>query len=104
MKYSELKTKKAKVAFVREMVGSDTTWALRGLVRIYGFQTDAEQRVGNTVEHNGVGFSGVDGDILSSFAEQVQKGRQMSVKQMAIIFKRMPRYSNQLVKFAEQAQ
>ena len=101
MKYSELKTKNEKVAFIRERLASDPRWAVRGLIRIYEFQTSSEKAVGTTTDHNEVGFSGVDGEILSSFAEQVQKGRQMSIKQMALIFKKMPKYSGQLVRIAE---
>ena len=101
MKYSELKTKKGKVAFLRLMLASNPKWAVRGLLRIYEAQTHSEKAIGTTTDHNGVGFSGVDGEILSSFAEQVKKGRQMSAKQMGIIYKKMPRYSGQLVKFVE---
>ena len=70
--------------------------AIRALLRIYEDQTAEEQNAGHTRDHNGVGFSGVDGEILSSFASQVQKGRIMSVKQMALIHKKMPRYAGQL--------
>ena len=102
MKYSELKTKKEKVAFVKQMLASNPAWAVRGLLKIYEFQTEAEQRVGETTEDNGVGFSGCDAHILSSFAEQIKNGRQMSEKQLAIIYKKMPRYSRQLVNIVEE--
>lgn len=103
MKYSELKTKKEKVAFVKQMLASNPAWAVRGLLKIYEFQTEAEQRVGETTEDNGVGFSGCDAHILSSFADQIKAGRQMSEKQLAIIYKKMPRYSRQLVNIVEAA-
>lgn len=102
MKYSELKTKKEKVAFVKQMLASNPDWAVRGLLKIYEFQTEAEQRVGETTEDNGVGFSGCDAHILSSFADQIKNGRQMSEKQLAIIYKKMPRYSRQLVNIVEE--
>ncbi len=102
MKYSELKTKKEKVAFVKQMLASNPAWAVRGLLKIYEFQTEAEQRVGETTEDNGVGFSGCDAHILSSFADQIKNGRQMSAKQLAIIYKKMPRYSRQLVNIVEE--
>lgn|SRR5574344_942132 len=102
MKYSELKTKKEKVAFVKQMLASNPAWAVRGLLKIYEFQTEAEQRVGETTEDNGVGFSGCDAHILSSFADQIKNGRQMSEKQLAIIYKKMPRYSRQLVNIVEE--
>ncbi len=93
---STFKFKKDRIAFIREMVGNDARWAVRALLRIYEDQTAEEQAVGHTRVHNGVGFSGVDGEILSSFAEQVQRGRTLSAKQMAIVFKKMPRYARQL--------
>ena len=102
MRYSELKTKKEKVAFIREMLATNPAWAVRGLLRIYEYQTQNEKELGGTVEDNGVGFSGCDGVILSSLADQIKAGRQMSVKQMAIIYKKMPRYSGQLVKITEE--
>lgn len=102
MKYSELKTKKEKVAFMREMLATNPAWAVRGLLKIYEFQTESEQNIGETTEDNGVGFSGCDAHILSSFADQIKAGRQMSAKQLAIIYKKMPRYSRQLVDIVEE--
>lgn len=100
MKYAELTTKKARIAFIREMVATNEAWAVRALVRIYANQTAGEQSIGSTVEHNGVGFSGADSEILSSFASQVERGRKLSAKQLAIVFKRMPRYARQLMEAA----
>ena len=96
MKYEDLKFKYERIAFLREKCATDARWAIRALLRIYEDQTAEEQNAGHTRDHNGVGFSGVDGEILSSFASQVQKGRIMSVKQMALIHKKMPRYARQL--------
>jgi len=98
MSYGELKYKYERVAYIKEQVSVDPRWAIRGLLRIYADQTAEEQNAGHTHEHNGVGFTGVDGEILSSFAEQVNKGRIMSVKQMALIHKKMPKYATQLEK------
>lgn len=41
----------------------------KAVVKIWEYQTADEQRVGETKEHNGVGFNGTDAHILSSFAE-----------------------------------
>lgn len=96
MNYKNLKYKYERIAFLKDMLKTDSRWAIRGLLRIYEDQTAEEQAVGHTHEHNGVGFTGVDGEILSSFAEQVQKGRIMSEKQMKLIHKKMPKYATQL--------
>ncbi len=101
MSYTELKFKKDRVAHIKAKVAVDAKWAIRGLLRIYADQTADEQAVGDTCVHNGVGFSGIDGVILSSFASQIESGRNMSEKQMNLIFKKMPKYAMQLEKASQ---
>lgn len=88
----------------KEKLGNDPRWALRGLVRIYQSQTDLEKRISGTVIKNGVGFSGADANILSSFALQLEMGRKLSKKQMEIIFKKMPKYAGQLYDISREEQ
>ena len=104
MSYKELTTKKSKIAFIRERLQCDANWAVRGLVKVYDYQTESEKCIGNTVESNGVGFSGIDGDILSSFAQQVKKGRTLSQKQMSVVFGSMPKYATQLQRIVDNKQ
>ena len=95
--YSEPTTEKSRIAFLKEMLASELRWAIKGLVTIYEYQTADEQSCGDTREHNGVGFTGTDGEILSSFAEQVNSKRfRGSEKQLDILFKKMPKYAKQL--------
>jgi hypothetical protein len=82
--------------YIKSQLATNPAWALRALVKIYERQTADEQCSGITKEDNGVGFSGVDATILSSFATQVLNGRNLSVKQMAIVYKKMPRYWKQV--------
>lgn len=100
-KYVDLKTKKDKIAFIKEQVSYNPKWATRALMTIYDLQTSDEQASGYTQNWNYVGFNGVDSEILSSFAEQVNKGRTLSEKQMKIIFKKMPKYAKQLMNIAD---
>jgi hypothetical protein len=53
-----LKYKYERIAFLKDMLKTDSRWAIRGLLRIYEDQTAEEQAVGHTHEHNGVGFTG----------------------------------------------
>jgi len=100
--YSELTTKKSRIAFLREMLASEVRWAIKGLVTIYDYQTAEEQNAGHTHDHNGVGFSGADSEILSSFAKQVNAKRFAgSEKQMNILFKKIPKYAKQLDTIAQ---
>ena len=82
---------------LRAQLASNPEKAVRGLMEIYGYQTAQEQRMGTTVEHNGVGFSGCDSEILSSFAEQYKSRGWLSNKQLALVTRIMPRYAGQLL-------
>lgn len=91
---------KAKVAeYIKHQLGTNPAWAVKALVKVYTLQTLDEQVTGQTANLNGVGFNGLDSKILSSFAEQVNKGHNLSVKQMTIVFKKMPRYHKQVASF-----
>lgn len=83
--------------YIKNQLANNQAWALRALVKIYERQTFDEQSSGYTKEHNNVGFSGVDSAILSSFATQVNSGRILSPKQMALLHKKMPRYWKQVI-------
>jgi hypothetical protein len=87
--------------FVKRKLSTDKTWAQQALLKIYTFQTQEEQRARDTMYNNGVGFTGVDGRILTSFAKQLQKNLYLSDKQMAIVFKKMPKYWIQVVKISD---
>ena len=69
---------------------------IKGMLRIYDLQTESEKVFGDTHEHNGVGFSGVDGGIMSSFVEFYNKTNFLSYKQMKIARKKMLKYAGQL--------
>ena len=101
MTYQECTTKKARIELLRGKLSSNYQWATRGLIRIYERQTTDEQSSGSTKHLNGIGFSGADSEILTSFAVQVIKGRTLSPKQTPILFKKMPRYAKQLDNVAQ---
>lgn len=99
--YHQIKFKKDRIAYLRTQLATNAQWATKGLLRIYEYQTADEQMQEATTLHNNVGFTGVDGTILSSFAKQILKGHTMSPKQMELIFKKMPKYANQLEQVAQ---
>ena len=82
--------------YFKHNLTTSTNWAIRGMLVVYAKQTADEQTSQTTNELNSVGFSGCDAEILSSFSQQVQKGRTLSPKQMAIVFKKMHKYWEQL--------
>lgn len=109
---ADCKTKKAQIEFIKNQLVNNDRWMLRGLIAIYNRQTAAERSSNTTTEHNGVGFTGIDGNILSSFAQQViNRGalpilrnkhehinatRFLSPKQVGLLKAKMPKYAKQL--------
>lgn len=74
----------------------------RAIVVLYTYQTADEKAVGETNEYNNVGFNGFDGGILSSFAEQINRGRKLSEKQMTIAKKKIFKYAQQLANISNE--
>lgn len=102
MNYNELQHKYQRIAFLKEKLATDLNWAKAGCQRIYEYQTADEQATGETRNLNGVGFSGADSFILSSFAEQINAGRFAGTKkQLDILFQKMPKYAKQLDAIAQ---
>ena len=99
--YSQLTTQKEKIAFLKEKLATNTKWAVKGMLRIYEFQTQDEKEIGTTVQHNNVGYSGAHAEIMSSFSVQVIKGRSLSPKQIQIVHRIMPKYARQLMRIAD---
>jgi hypothetical protein len=83
--------------FTAHQLSTDAGWASRAISILYTFQTADEQEAQTTAVRNGAGFNGTDAFILSSFAVQIGKGRTLSAKQLAIAFKKLPKYAGQVV-------
>lgn len=74
----------------------------RAVLAIYARQTASEQATDQTSEHNGIGFNGIDAELLSSFAKQLQQGRTLSAKQMEYARKKITKYAGQLAQIANE--
>ena len=94
-------TKKAINDFVRNKLKTDEVWAKKALLKIYEFQTQDEKDAGYTRNYNNVGFSGVDGEILSAFAVFFKKRGYLSKKQMAVLKKKIHKYTRQIISVAD---
>ncbi len=94
---------------IRQNLNTNDVWVTRGVCAIFNYQTAEEQSVDETVEDNGVGFNGVDANILSSFAKQINKWNAqtnpsfpcpLSPRQMEIARNKIGKYAGQLAKIA----
>jgi len=92
-------TKQDTLNRLQEVLRTDARWAQRALLAIYKNQTADEQRAANVTHDNGMGFRCMDSIILTSFANQLQTRGSLSPKQMNVVFKLMPKYARQLMKF-----
>lgn len=90
-------SKDSLIKALKEQLATRENQAIKGLLTIYSFQTNEEKCEGYTKEFNGMGFSSIDSDILSSFAEQYTTKGWLSPKQMNVVKKHMPRYASQLI-------
>lgn len=88
--------------FVKSKLSTDKTWATKALVRIYKEnQTIVEQAKAETVEDNGIGFTGTDASFLSSLADQLIVKGFLSDKQMGHVFNKMPKYWRQVMDMSD---
>jgi len=94
-------SKKDLIEHLRQRLASDPRWALRALMRIYQNQTADEQAHDAAIERNGIGFSGPDAEILSSFARQYLRRRSLSPKQMNLLQRKIPSYAGQIARCSD---
>ena len=96
-------SKKDLIEHLRQRLANNDRWALRALVRIYQNQTADERCREATIERNGIGFTGPDAEILTSFASQYQRRGRLTEKQMMILRRRIPAYARQIVSQSDTA-
>ena len=84
---------------LQSKLSTDIRWAQRALLAIFRNQTADEQNESVVRYHNQMGFRCMDSVILTSFANQLQTRGSLSPKQMSIVFRLMPKYARQLMKF-----
>lgn len=86
---------------IKSLIQTDDRAAKRALLRIYEYQTQDEQNTLDTKWRNGVGFNGCDSFILSIYAQKVQKGFELSQKQMELLRRKIVKYSGQIFKIMQ---
>ena len=88
------------VSMLKTQLATRPQQAIKGLMRIYANQTESEQSSGIVISNNGIGFVHVDSEILTSFAKQFEERGSLSEKQLAILYKKIPKYAGQLINAA----
>ena len=85
---------------ILKLIAERDDFAVRCLMKLYERQTVEEQMSGTTKFFNHQGFSGVDAEILTSFAEQFRRHRILSKKQIIWMKARIVKYTRQLLEVA----
>ena len=85
---------------IRELLKESDNAVARAIVAIYNRQTEDEQITKETSVSNGVGFSGVDANFLSSLAQFYQAKGFLSVGQLKYGRKAIMKYAGQLTEIA----
>ena len=63
-------------------LNSNPQWVERAMVCLYNRQTEAEKATGETVKHNGVGFSGAHSLMGTYYAKWVLAGNRLNGKHL----------------------
>lgn len=80
------------------MTGSNPEFVKHAVLAIYARQTDAEKSRVETIERNGIGFSGTDGKAMSNTARRLMKyNRWRNEASCAVGARRMRKYWRQLL-------
>lgn len=94
------KTKEEYVSLLKEKLSTDIVWATRGLCVIYSHQTLDEQECADVKVNNGIGFTSLDADFLTSLYNSYHKYGRLSEKQGQFLMRKMPKYARQLFNYS----
>ena len=87
---------------LKELLDRNDKAVYRAILLIYSFQTDEEKYMGATKTVNGKGFSKFDVEVLSSFAMQLRRGQELTLKQMYIARPKIKKYVGQILQYMKE--
>ena len=82
---------------IQKLIRTNDLAVYKSLLRIYARQTADEQQAKETRDWNARGFTGIDGNILSSFVEGYKKYGRLTESQLCIARNKMKKYWKQLL-------
>jgi len=90
-------TKKQVEQGLKLKLSTDLAFAKMAILIVYGNQTLGEQCAAITSDANGIGFTGCDAEILTSFAQRIERKGFFSTKMNQIVLRKAPRYWKQIL-------
>lgn len=85
---------------IKALLGESDKAVARAILAIYNRQTEDEKIVKETSAANGVGYSGVDANFMSSLAQFYQSKGFLSTGQLKYGRKAIMKYAGQLTEIA----
>lgn len=95
--YMSLKTQREWKDYLQRLVRTNDKALMRAVVVIHDSQTEEEQRLGTSIERNGVGFTRWDVEEMSDIAVKIKRGSKLSDNEIVRARIVMPKYWRQLM-------
>lgn len=93
-------TKTWTIEEIKSLLKNSNAFVIRSLLKLYSYQTDAEQNDDETTEHNGMGFNSYDAKALSGMTKILMKNLIISKSQVSYARTKLMKYSKQLTRIA----
>jgi len=85
---------------IKALLAESDKAVARAILAIYNRQTEDEQTIKETTDHNGIGYNGVDANFMSSLAQFYQTKGFLSSGQLKYGRKAIMKYAGQLTEIA----
>ena len=85
---------------IKALLAESDKAVARAILAIYNRQTEDEQTIKETTDHNGIGYNGIDANFMSSLAQFYQTKGFLSSGQLKYGRKAIMKYAGQLTEIA----
>jgi len=85
---------------IAHLLETNDGFLFRALGRVYERQTAEEQLSQATLKQNGVGFNGVDAQVLSDIYTRSLRYGGLTARQTALVRRKMRKYAGQVTQIA----
>lgn len=96
------KTQNEWKVYLKHLVRTNDKALVRAILLVYANQTWAEQEAGESMEHNGVGFTQYDATSMSRIAEKLKAQQPLTDRELEHARWTMPKYWKQLMVVSKQ--
>lgn len=99
--WRNFKNQKQWERYIKHLIRSNYKAAIRALLIVYRNQTEEEKSKSKSIDHNNIGFSNNDDYELSNLAAKAKNNQFISIDEIKLIQKKMPKYWRQLMVYSK---